>query len=300
MTVWSRRYDLHSHTIASDGELTPTELVYRAVANHVDVLAITDHDSISGLNEARKTLIENNLPLQLINGVELSTAWNNQDVHIVGLNVDITNVMLLDLLDIQKEYRIERAKEISYKLAQFGIINAYEHAQIYAKGDSVSRAHFARYLTDAKIVKNISSAFKRYLSKGKKAYVAPRWCSIKTAVNVIHSSGGQAVLAHPMRYNLTWIKLKMLLDEFKQSKGDAIEISQSRQTNNEQHQLEKYAIEYDLLGSRGSDFHGSESYLDLGQTTPFSTDITPIWHNWPQHDMIRQVYNESNLLYPPR
>lgn len=281
MATNSPRYDLHSHTTASDGELTPVALIDRAIKNQINVLAITDHDSISGLDEARYYITKNHFALQLINGVEISTAWNDHDIHIIGLNIDVNNLDLFNLLARQKMSRIERAEQISLKLAQLGITHAYQHAKSYAKGDVVSRAHLARYLVEIGAVSDISKAFKQYLGKGKKAYVTPKWCEIKVAVKIIHLAGGQAVLAHPMRYNLTTAKLRRLLNEFKEAGGDAIEISQSRQTHFERHSLEKYALEYGFLGSQGSDFHGLDSYLDLGQLVPFSERIEPIWQHWP-------------------
>lgn len=276
----SKCYDLHNHTIASDGELTPTELIQRAITNHVDVLAITDHDSVMGLTEAATYIDKNKLPIRLINGVEISTAWNHQDIHIIGLNIDPENKRFRVLLEDQKKYRIERAKKMGERLSKLGIKDAYIKIKRYVPGDIVTRAHFARYLVDENIVKNVSAGFKHYLSKGKKAYVAPNWCSMATAVQVIKEAGGQAVLAHPMRYNLTRMKLIALLLEFKQTGGEAIEISHCRQTDKERAQLEQYTQKYQFLGSQGSDFHRLNSYLDIGRITPFSSCIIPVWHNW--------------------
>ncbi|WP_392565322.1 PHP domain-containing protein [Utexia brackfieldae] len=273
-------YDLHSHTTASDGLLSPTQLVQRAVANGVDVLAITDHDSINGIEEARAAISHFQLPLTLINGVEISTNWRNYDIHIVGLNIDTTHDGLTNFLNNQAQLRVQRAIEISDKLAKIGIANVYEHALQYAQGDIVSRAHLARYLVDIGLVKDIGKAFKQYLGKGKKAYIAPGWQSIEAAIAIIHAAGGQAVLAHPARYDMTNTKLKKLLTEFKLAGGDAIEVSQSRQSADEFYMLAKYAIEYGFLASRGSDFHAIEGYLDLGRTMPLSENVMPIWHNW--------------------
>jgi len=186
------------------------------------------------------------------------------------------------LLDAHKKYRIERAKKISKKLTHFSIFDAYEHSKQYTtKGDTISRFHLARYMVDSGVVKDISKAFKYYLSKGKKAYVSPKWCSIEKAVSIIHLAGGQAVLAHPMRYDFPCTKLRNLFNEFKQAGGDAIEISQSGQTEMTQYSLENYAIEYEFLGSQGSDFHRLGHYFDLGDIRPFSHTIKPIWHDWP-------------------
>ena len=272
--------DLHSHTTASDGILTPSELVKRAVDNQINMLAITDHDTIKGLIEAKATIERDNLPVKLVYGVEVSTMWKNNEIHIVGLNIDIQNSHLLELLTAQEQSRIDRAISISEKLAKVSIDNAYEQAQQFSKGDIVSRAHFARFLVANNYVKDIKRAFKKYLGKSGYAYVPAKWCSIADAVNAIHAAGGQAVLAHPTRYDLTLTKLKLLISEFKSYGGDGIEVSQSRQTQDDLQRLAKLANEFELLASQGSDFHDLLNYLDLGKTTPLPGSVTPIWQNW--------------------
>lgn len=272
--------DLHSHTTASDGILTPIELVKRAADNQINMLAITDHDTIKGLPEAKEAIVRENLPVKLIHGVEISTIWKNSEIHIVGLNVDIENSQLLELLLAQEKGRIDRAISISEKLAKVNIQDAYQQAQQYSKGDIVSRAHFARFLVANGYVKDMKRAFKKYLGKGGYAYVPANCCDIADAINAIHSAGGQAVLAHPSRYDLTLTKLKLLISEFKTFGGDAIEVSQSRQTQDDLQKLAKLANEFELLASQGSDFHDLVNYLDLGKTTPLPGSVTPIWHDW--------------------
>jgi 3',5'-nucleoside bisphosphate phosphatase len=272
--------DLHSHTTASDGILTPSELVKRAADNQISMLAITDHDTIKGLPEAKATIERDNLPVKLIYGVEVSTIWKNNEIHIVGLNVDIDNPQLLELLLTQEQGRIDRAISISEKLAKVSINDAYQQAQQFSKGDIVSRAHFARFLVANGYVKDVKRAFKKYLGKGGYAYVPAKCCSIADAINAIHNAGGQAVLAHPSRYDLTLTKLKLLISEFKSCGGDAMEVSQSRQTQDDLQRLAKLANEFDLLASQGSDFHDLVNYLDLGKTTPLPGSVTPIWHDW--------------------
>jgi 3',5'-nucleoside bisphosphate phosphatase len=272
--------DLHSHTTASDGILTPSELIKRAADNQISMLAITDHDTIKGLPEAKATIERDNLPVKLIYGVEVSTIWKNNEIHIVGLNVDIDNPQLLELLLTQEQGRIDRAISISEKLAKVSINDAYQQAQQFSKGDIVSRAHFARFLVANGYVKDVKRAFKKYLGKGGYAYVPAKCCSIADAINAIHNAGGQAVLAHPSRYDLTLTKLKLLISEFKSCGGDAMEVSQSRQTQDDLQRLAKLANEFDLLASQGSDFHDLVNYLDLGKTTPLPGSVTPIWHDW--------------------
>ena len=169
--------DLHSHTTASDGILTPSQLVRRAADNQISMLAITDHDTVKGLPEAKEIISRENLPVKLIYGVEVSTIWKNNEIHIVGLNVDIENLQLLELLLAQEQGRIDRAISISEKLARVSIHDAYEQAQQFSKGDIVSRAHFARFLVASGYVKDIKRAFKKYLGKGGYAYVPANCCS---------------------------------------------------------------------------------------------------------------------------
>lgn len=280
MTALTLCYDLHSHTTASDGLLSPSQLVQRAVENQVNVLAITDHDTVKGLSEAHQYIKQYNLPLHLINGVEISTIWKSIEIHIVGLNIDNTSEELVSLLAKQEQLRIERAQEIAYKLKKVSIDDAYQKAQVYAQGDIVSRAHFARFLVDNGYVKDIKRAFKKYLGKSGYAYVKPKWISIEDAIITIHQAGGQAVLAHPSRYDLTLSKMRTLISYFSELGGDALEVSQSRQTLDELRVLAKCANDFNLLASQGSDFHDAVNYLDLGKTQALPASVLPIWHNW--------------------
>lgn len=280
MNTSKYHYDLHSHSTASDGVLTPVELIQRAINNSVDVLAITDHDTVQGVLEARQYIEQHHCPIHLINGVEISTTWKNREIHIVGLNIDINNTKLCDLLKMQEQYRIDRAIAIGHKLEKVSINNAYEQAQIYAKGDIVSRVHFARFLVEKGHVKDIKKAFKKYLSESGYAYVPPKWVTIEDAIRIIHHADGQAVLAHPSRYNLTLTKMRKLIYYFKENGGDAMEVSQSQQTIEDLNLLAKCANEFNLLASQGSDFHDLIHYLDLGKTQPLPEKVTPIWYNW--------------------
>ncbi len=222
-------YNLHSHTTASDGYLTPTQLVQRAVEMRVGVLAITDHDTTNGLAEAAAAIADLALPLQLVNGVEISTLWENHEIHIVGLGLDIAHPALLQLLIEQTERRNLRAQEIGVRLAKARIPDAYAGAQQLAGDGAVTRGHFARFLVQQGMAANMAQVFKKYLAKGKIGYVPPQWCTIEQAIDVIHQSGGQAVMAHPGRYDLTAKWLKRLLAYFAEHGGDAMEVAQCQQ-----------------------------------------------------------------------
>lgn len=263
------KYDLHTHSTFSDGVLTPTELIERAYQNEVKVLALTDHDSIEGLAEAK--IVAQQYGIRLINGIEISTYWQNKEIHIVGLNFAEKSPALQQLLITQSQARQQRAEQIGDKLAQLGIEQAFIGASKLANG-AVTRAHYARYLVDIGKVKDIPQAFKRYLAQGKPAYVKPLWVDIATAIDVIHQSGGKAVLAHPLRYNMTNRWIKRLLDDFKQWGGDGIEVAGCGQTKAQREMLVNWAREYELLTSVGSDFHFPCAWIELGKDLVVSED----------------------------
>lgn len=273
-------HDLHSHTTASDGILTPEALVRRAVDMRVNVLAITDHDTVSGLAAARAAISEFNLPLRLISGVEISTLWENHEIHIVGLNIDENDALLGAFLQAQSERRQHRATLIAERLEKARIPGALAGAMKHAQGGEITRAHFARFLIEQKLASTMADVFKKYLAKGKTGYVPPQWCSIKQAIDVIHRSGGQAVLAHPARYDLSAKWLKRLLAHFAECGGDAMEVAQCQQAPNERTLLASYAQQFNLLASQGSDFHLPCAWIELGRKLWLPGGVEPVWQRW--------------------
>lgn len=274
-------YDLHSHTTASDGVLTPQELVVRAVEKGVTTLAITDHDTLTGLAPARQAIEQRSLPLTLVNGVEISTLWQHHEIHIVGLNVDEHNPELNILLEQQGKHRLARAQEISRRLEKARIPGALAGAEQFAAGAAITRAHFARYLVAQGYATTVAGVFKRYLARGKTGYVPPMWCSIEQAITAIHAAGGVAVVAHPGRYQLSNKWLRRLLQEFVQWQGDAMEVSQCQQSPNERAMLAQWANQFGLLASQGSDFHQPCQWAELGYRLLLPPQVTPVWQNWP-------------------
>lgn len=273
-------HDLHSHTTASDGVLSPESLVLRAAEMRVNVLAITDHDSVSGLPAAREAIARHNLPLTLISGVEISTLWENHEIHIVGLNINDTDSGLARFLQEQSERRQQRARLIAERLEKAKIPGALAGAMLHAGDGEITRAHFARFLIDDKRAKTVAEVFKKYLAKGKTGYVPPQWCTIKQAIDVIHQAGGQAVLAHPARYDLSAKWLKRLLAHFAECGGDAMEVAQCQQAPNERTQLAEYARQYGLLASQGSDFHQPCAWIELGRKLWLPGGAEPVWQRW--------------------
>ncbi|WP_174888638.1 RNase RNM [Candidatus Williamhamiltonella defendens] len=273
-------YDLHSHTSASDGLLTPMQLVHRAVTMGVHILAITDHDTTSGLMAAKKTIQEQQLPIQLIDGVEISTLWRKYEIHIVGLGIDINHPVIKAFLDKQSERRYERAQKISAAIEEIKIPNVWKGVQDLAGKGLVTRAHFARYLLNLGKGSNIKQIFKKYLVEGKPGYVLPEWGSIKEAIEIIKKAEGYAVLAHPARYGFSNRLLKVLLAYFADQGGDAMEVAQCQQATHERTLLAQYANEYHLLASQGSDFHHPCSWIELGRHLWLPAGSEPIWDHW--------------------
>ncbi|KAB1502104.1 PHP domain-containing protein [Cronobacter sakazakii] len=274
-------YDLHSHTTASDGLLTPEQLVHRAVEMGIHTLAITDHDTTAGLPAAHEEIARAGLALRLIDGVEISTLWENHEIHIVGLGIDITHPEMVAFLDGQAQRRTRRAEMIAERLEKARIPGALEGAKRLADGGVVTRGHFARFLIEDGRATNMANVFKHYLARGKTGYVPPQWCTIEQAIDVIHHSGGQAVIAHPGRYQLSAKWLKRLLNQFAAAGGDAMEVAQCQLAPNERNQLASYAGQFGLLASQGSDFHQPCPWIELGRRLRLPDGLTPVWHRWP-------------------
>lgn len=270
----TKKYDLHCHSTASDGVLSPREVVLRAFEQGVNVLALCDHDTVAGIDEAKQTADE--IGIALISGVEVSTDWEGRGIHIVGLNFDKMHPKMLALLENQKVLREKRALEIGAKLEKVGISNAYEGAKTLADGE-VTRAHYARYLVQIGKVSNDGQAFKRYLGPGKSAFVKAEWTNIPTTIETIHAAGGIAVIAHPLRYNMTGKWVRRLMADFKTWGGDGVEIADCGQTKDQRQILARWANEFDLLGSVGSDFHFPCGWVELGKNLALPEGVKPVW-----------------------
>ncbi len=274
------RVDLHSHTNCSDGALTPKELIERAVNFQIDVLAITDHDSVKGLDIAKQTILEQNIPLTLINGIEISTQWQGFEIHIVGLNIDPDHAQLQSLISAQQQRREDRATSMGEKLEKCGFNDVYSDAKAMAGEGSITRAHFAKVLLQRGVVSKMQSAFDKYIGKGKRAYVKPNWCSIEEAVATIHAAGGVADMDHPIRYDLTAKWLRRLIVDFKDAQGDGLEVVLPQMNNEQRKIMLNYCSEYDLYASMGSDFHQPSRWSDLGRNLVMPEQANPIWQLW--------------------
>lgn len=270
--------DLHSHTYFSDGSLSPEALIDLALQSGVSQLAISDHDSVDGL----LNLDLSKQPIQIVPSVEVSASWSKQSLHILGLNIDYTNQALRAFLKQQQINRQRRALDIAKKLEMLGVHHATDDiSYLIDSQPMVCRTHIAQYLLDNGYVKNFQDAFKKYLAKGGKAHVKDSWFELEDVISIIKSAGGEAVLAHPMRYGMGTNKLKALVEEFKALGGDGLEICYPNINPGHKNLLATWAKTYRLCGSQGSDFHSPDkSWVKLGKFAPLPEDVEPVWERW--------------------
>ena len=239
------RYDLHCHSTYSVGLIGPAYVVRRASERGVDVLALTDHDETGGLAEARAAAAETGI--RLIDGSELSVSWRDITLHVVALGIDPECVALLNGLETIRRGRTLRAERIGEGLAAAGIPDAYEGAKQFVTSEKlISRTHFARFLVETGHARDTRDVFRRYLVRGKPGYVPHEWAILSDAIGWIHAAGGQAVLAHPGRYEVNG-KMRELLSEFRDTGGDAIEVLSSSHTPAQYTEFARYARVFGML-----------------------------------------------------
>jgi len=277
------KFDFHTHSYCSDGVLSPRELVARAAAHGVTHLALTDHDELAGLGEARRAAKE--LGITLVSGVEISTEYAGTSVHVVGLAIDPEEARLVARLDQVRAWRLARAEEIARGLAAAGIAGALDGARHYARNpELISRTHFARYLVDAGYCASKGEVFARYMKPGKPGYVPQRWLPLGEAVALIVGAGGIAVLAHPARYEFDAPTLEGLLDEFAAAGGEAIEVVCGGHAPEEWARFGAIARRRGLLASIGSDFHApDEGRVDLGQLPGLPASLPSVMQRLLHH-----------------
>jgi len=269
--------DLHCHSTASDGLLAPAELARRAAANGVELLALTDHDDLGGLSPARA--VAESLGMRFINGVEISIEWGGLQVHILGYNFDAEDAALNTGLASIRSGRIVRAQRMSADLEKAGIPGCFDGAMRFAENPNlISRAHFARYLVECGVCKDVRSVFDSYIVPGRPGYVDHRWATLEESIGWIVGSGGIASIAHPGRYKFSRPEMRSLLGDFKSYGGQAIEIVSGSHSAENVAVFGRFAREYGFMASCGSDFHGpGESYVDLGRIESLPTDLKPVW-----------------------
>jgi len=274
--------DLHAHSHVSDGVLAPAEVVRRAHAHGVRMFALTDHDEVGGLAQARAAAA--GLGLVFVPGVEISVTWAGETIHVVGLRIDFEHGELLAGLARTRGGRDARAREIGDQLVRAGVDDAYAGALKHVGNPAmVGRMHFARHIVEQGICRDIQEVFQRFLSEGKPGFVPHRWARLDDAVAWIRGAGGVAVLAHPGRYRLDETGLWSLIAEFRDSGGEGIEVVSGSHSRDQYRRFAQVAREFGLRASRGSDFHGpDESRVELGSLPPLPDALVPVWQDWPE------------------
>jgi len=272
-------YDLHAHSTASDGTLSPAELMQHAHAAGVNVMALTDHDTTAGIAEARDTATQ--LGMEFIPGIELSVTWDNRTVHIVGLGIDENSEPIQVGIKKLMDFRQWRAEEIGRRLEKAGYPDMYEKAKAYSNGRLIGRVHFARALVAAGHADTVGAVFKKFLVGGKPGFVPGAWAELGDVVKWIREAGGRAIIAHPARYDMTRTKLRQLIADFKELGGEGFEVCSGSHSKDDVNTMAQHARDFDLLASAGSDFHGPENpWVNLGQLAPIPQGLKPVWHDW--------------------
>lgn len=268
--------DLHTHSNCSDGVLTPAELVARAAAAGVQVIALTDHDSVAGLDAAWTAA--NECRVGLVPGVEISSSWRHQAIHVLGLWIDPAAATLRDMLRSQVEVRRVRMRGICARLEKIGLPGAALLAAVQAQPGVPTRSHLAAAMLAAGHVARIDEAFRKYLGKGKSGHVPCQWPALPQVIGAILSAGGIAVLAHPGRYPLSGGARQRLLADFTAAGGTALEILSGGNGAQHVEASTVLALKYGLAGSVGSDFHSPQfAWNPLGRSLKLPDCITPVW-----------------------
>lgn len=269
--------DLHFHSTASDGALPPGEVIARAAERGARLVALTDHDCTEGLARARTVAQE--YGVILVNGVEISVTWGKHTLHIVGLDIDPEATALAGGLRTIREGRVQRAHAMAADLARVGIADAFAGAMEHCDNpEMIGRTHFARFLVQSGVVKDVRTVFRKYLTPGKPGYVPHEWAGLNDAVGWIRAAGGIAVIAHPGRYDLGRTLTERLINDFKEAGGEAIEVVSGSHSLDETHKYALLAERFGLLASAGSDFHApGEGGRDVGLTEPLPPICRPVW-----------------------
>lgn len=272
--------DLHCHSTASDGVLAPSTLVARAHQRGIRLLALTDHDTLEGLDEAHRTASE--LGLQLVNGIELSCTWGGATIHVLGYAFERDAPALRQAIEALHHGRWQRAEEIDRRLAAKGMPGALEGARAVQQalgdsGNAPARPHFADFLVRAGHVRDRAEAFRKWLGAGKLGDVKQHWPELEAVVDTLRAADAWISLAHPWQYDFTRSKRRRLVAAFAAAGGHALEVVNGMQPAEQVGGLAILAREFGLMASVGSDFHAPGDWSELGLYRPLPDDLTALW-----------------------
>ena len=258
-----RYVDLHTHSDKSDGNLTPSELVDLAVSKDLAAIALTDHDTTEGLDEAIIRGFKTGL--MVIPGVELSSEYHGQDIHIVGLGIDHHQEEFCQKLHEFVDSRINRNQKMCKKLTEAGMPIDYDELISTFPDSVITRAHYARLMCEKGYVKSPAEAFERYIGDHAPYFIPREKVTPMQAIELIRSADGIPVLAHPLLYGYGKERLDKLVHELKDAGLVAMEVYYSTYSQSDERDMRSLAQKYELLESGGSDFHGkAKPGLELG------------------------------------
>lgn len=268
--------DLHTHTTASDGTLTPQDLVDLAAAKGLSVLAVTDHDTVGGIAAALERGKERRV--EVIPGIEIGAKWNGDgQMHILGYHIGWGDPRLLDRLSWLRAERRERGLRMVRRLNELGVPISWERVLELTGAGSIGRPHLARALVKSGHVESISEAFRLYLGAGAPAYFEKAELPPAEAIGLIRASGGVPVLAHPTTLKLTDSKLEACVADLAGQGLAGIEVYWAKHTEAEKASYERLAALYNLVATGGSDFHGSNKpAIELGMGFTEGADVDQV------------------------
>jgi 3',5'-nucleoside bisphosphate phosphatase len=270
----NQRIDLHTHSNCSDGVLAPSALVALAAQRQVHLLALTDHDTAAGCDEARAACQMHGI--RFVPGVELSCQWRGREIHIIGLDLDTAHAPFIAHCAAVLALRRQRIGAMAERLSRAGLPGDELAAEALAAA-APTRAHLARGLCSRGLAASVQAAFERWLKRGQPGYVAACWPALANAVRCIVAAGGSAILAHPHRYPLSNGVLRELLGEFKAAGGAGLEVSLAGMGASDADRVASLARRFELAGSIGSDFHEPGlPWRPLGRFAKLPDRITPI------------------------
>ena len=268
--------DLHLHSSASDGILEPAALVTHAAACGVRLMALTDHDTVAGLDEAGAAAARQGVTL--VTGVELSVDWRGRSLHVLGLAFDPGALPLVRGLRQLQAIRQERARQVAARLAAAGAPGAAALEMVLSAGRLPTRMHFARALVALGAATDVATAFDRWLARGRPGYFAATWPSLEEATGWVAAAGGAAVIAHPMRYTLSAGALREMCGEFAAAGGRGIEVVTGGGGTRHRDQAVSLAVRCGLEGSVGSDFHDPAiPWNPPGRLAKLPGSVRPVW-----------------------
>jgi hypothetical protein len=274
----SLNIDLHTHSNCSDGALTPSELVALAAAAGVEVMALTDHDTIAGVAGALEAAVQHGI--KLVPGVEISASWHAQAVHILGLWIDPLSPSLCNMLTSQGERRRTRMRNMCARLDKLRLPGKELLAAVELHPGLPTRAHLANALVAGGHAASADAAFRKYLGKGKAAHIAADWPALEVVVSWIVAAGGVAALAHPARYPISSGARRRLLADFAAAGGTVLEVVSGGNASQHVDTCAVLAQSFGFLGSVGSDFHNHAAWNPLGRSLKLPDCVTPVWRSF--------------------